>query len=267
MRQSGTETVLVTGGASGIGVAVVEAALERGWRAIVADRDEQSLVECRAALGQSEDAVRIEQLDVADEAAVVDCVARCDAELGRITGVVNSAGIGAVVPALETSLDLFRRILEVSLLGSFVVSREAGWGIQQRGVGSIVNITSVSGLLGNAGRVAYGASKGAVVTMTQVMAVELAPHGIRVNAIAPGSVETPLVRAHHSAQARASWNARTPQGRYGEPSEIAQAAIFLLDRTLSGYLTGQTIAVDGGFMGAGVLCALTANALSPLVPE
>jgi NAD(P)-dependent dehydrogenase (short-subunit alcohol dehydrogenase family) len=247
------ETVLVTGGASGIGLAVIEAVVEAGWRGIVADRDEQNLAEVRAVLGRADNLVRIERLDVTDEAAVVDRVARCEVEFGPITGVVNSAGIGAVAPALETSLELFRRILDVNVLGSFVVARETARRMRQRGRGSIVNIGSVSGLLGNAGRVAYGASKGAVATMTQVMAVELAPHGIRVNAIAPGSTETPLVRAVHSELARATWNARTPQGRYGEPSEIAQAAMFLLDPVRSGYITGQTIAVDGGFTAAGVL--------------
>jgi len=247
------ETILVTGGASGIGLAVVEAVLEKGWRAIVADRDEASLDRGRAALAQAGGRVRFEPLDVADEAAVVQAVARCEAEFGPITGLVNSAGIARDLPALETSADLFRRILDVNLIGSFVVSREVAKHMSGRGAGAIVNIASVSGLRGNVGRVAYGASKGGVITMTQVMAVELAPSGIRVNAVAPGPIDTPLVREVHTEEIRAEWLATVPQGRYGTPSDIASAALYLLDGTQSGFVTGQTLSVDGGFTAAGLI--------------
>ncbi len=166
--------------------------------------------------------------------------------------MVNSAGIASDVPALETSAALFRKILEVNLIGSFIVSREVARHMQAHGGGSIVNIASVSGIRGNSGRVAYGASKGGVITMTKVMAVELATKGIRVNAIAPGPVETPLVREVHTAEARAEWLNRVPMNRYGQPSEIAGTAVFLLDGSKSSYITGQTISVDGGFTAAGL---------------
>jgi NAD(P)-dependent dehydrogenase (short-subunit alcohol dehydrogenase family) len=250
---SAQETVLVTGGASGIGFAVVEAVLARGWRAIVADRDEASLDRCRTALAPGDGNARFEPLDIADEAAVAAAVARCEADFGPITGLVNSAGIARDLPALETSADLFRRILDVNLVGSFVASREVALRMSARGSGAIVNIASVSGLRGNVGRVAYGASKGGVITMTQVMAVELARHGIRVNAIAPGPIETPLVREVHTDKVRADWLAKVPQGRYGTPSEIAGAALFLLDPAHSSFVTGQTICVDGGFTAAGLM--------------
>jgi NAD(P)-dependent dehydrogenase (short-subunit alcohol dehydrogenase family) len=122
----------------------------------------------------------------------------------------------------------------------------------QHGGGSIVNIASVSGIRGNAGRVAYGSSKGGVITMTKVLAVELAAMGIRVNAIAPGPIETPLVREMHTAQSRAEWLRGVPLDRYGDPSEIAGTAIFLLDSSKSSFITGQTISVDGGFTAAGL---------------
>ena len=247
------ETVFVTGGASGIGLAIVEAVLEKGWRAVIVDRDEGSLDRSRVALGQSGDQALFMQLDIADEAAVIRAVERCEAEFGPITGLVNSAGIAQDVPSLETSADLFRRILDVNVVGSFVISREIAKRMCERQRGSIVNIASVSGIRGNVGRVAYGASKGGVITMTQVMAVELASRGIRVNAIAPGPIETPLVREVHTDQIRAEWLSRVPQRRYGQPSEIASAALFLLDHAHSGFITGQTICVDGGFTAAGVL--------------
>lgn len=246
------ETILVTGGASGIGFAIVEAVLAKGWRAVVIDREEQSLDRSREALGAFSDRTRFERLDIADEAAVVDAFTRLESEDGPITGVVNSAGIARDLPSLETSADLFRRILDVNLIGSFIVSREAAKRMRGRGHGAIVNIASVSGIRGNIGRVAYGASKGGVITMTQVMAVELASLGIRVNAVAPGPIETPLVREVHTEQVRAEWMATVPQRRYGQPSDIASAATFLLDQTASGFITGQTLCVDGGFTAAGL---------------
>ena len=247
------EAVFVTGGASGIGLAIVEAVLEKGWRAVIVDRDERSLDQSRAALAKSGDQARFVALDIADEAAVIDEVERCEAEFGPITGLVNSAGIARDVPSLETSAELFRRILDVNIVGSFVISREIAKRMCGRQVGSIVNIASVSGIRGNVGRVAYGASKGGMITMTQVMAVELASLGVRVNAIAPGPIETPLVREVHTDQIRAEWIARVPQRRYGKPSEIASAALFLLDPMHSGFITGQTVCVDGGFTAAGLL--------------
>jgi NAD(P)-dependent dehydrogenase (short-subunit alcohol dehydrogenase family) len=125
--------------------------------------------------------------------------------------------------------------------------------MRARGSGSIVNIASVSGVMGNKGRVAYGASKGGVITMTKVMAVELASSGIRVNAIAPGPIETPLVQEVHTPEVRAAWMTTVPQRRYGSPDEIAGAAVFLLDQRKSSYITGQTICIDGGFSIAGIL--------------
>jgi len=138
------------------------------------------------------------------------------------------------------------------VIGTFLVAQSAVKRMKTRRSGSIVNMTSVSGLAGNVGRSAYGASKGALVTLTKVMAVELAEFDIRVNAIAPGPVETPLVAQMHTAEARAKWNRTVPMNRYGTPDEIAGAVAFLLDPDFSSYLTGQTIAVDGGFMAGGM---------------
>lgn len=246
-------TVLVTGGASGIGYAVVKAVLAEGWRAIVADLDAGALARAREELAASADRVRFEQINVADEDAVVRMFAACEAEFGPVTGVVNSAGIARDIPMLETSTDLFRKILEVNVIGSFAVAREAARSMVARGSGAIVNIASVSGILGNKGRVAYGASKGAAITMTKVMAVELAPLGVRVNAIAPGPIETPLVAELHGEDVRALWMATVPQRRYGVPEDIANAAVFLLDGRKSGFIAGQTLAVDGGFTIAGIM--------------
>jgi NAD(P)-dependent dehydrogenase (short-subunit alcohol dehydrogenase family) len=245
-------TVFVTGGASGIGFAVAQAVVSQGWRVVAADVNHDSLEQARARLGPNQPLVRIAQLDVTDERAVCDALAGCEAEFGPLTGVVNSAGIGADVPCLDTSTALFRKIVEVNLIGSFVVAREAARLMAPRRRGSIVNIASVSGMRGNRGRVAYGASKAGIILATQVMAVELASVGVRVNALAPGPIETPLVLQMHTEQSRAGWIDAVPQRRYGTPEEIAAAAMFLLDESRSSYVTGQTICVDGGFTAVGL---------------
>jgi NAD(P)-dependent dehydrogenase (short-subunit alcohol dehydrogenase family) len=247
------ETIFITGGASGIGLAIAESALQRGWRVVAADRDQDSLAKQRESFPNPDGALRFEELDVTDEASVVMCMERCEAEHGPITGVVNSAGAFGLLPMSETDVEQFRRILDVNVLGTFIVAREAARRMIPRGAGAILNIGSVVGHIGVAGRVAYGASKGAIGTMTQSMAAELAPSGIRVNAIAPGLIRTDRQRAIHSEASQAAWLANTPQGRYGLPSDVAHAAIYLLDASLAGYVTGQILAVDGGFLSSKVL--------------
>ena len=213
-----------------------------------------NLDKARGSFGEHDARLRFESLDVADENAVERAIDRCDTDFGPLVGLVNSAGIfGSETCALETDTGLFRQILEINLIGSFVTSRAAARRMRASGSGSIVNISSISGLRGNFGRLAYGASKAAVIQMTRVMAVELAPDRVRVNAIAPGPVETPMVRDVHTQDMRAEWLRMVPQRRYCEPEELAGAAAFLLDERKSSYITGQTICVDGGFTAAGLI--------------
>jgi NAD(P)-dependent dehydrogenase (short-subunit alcohol dehydrogenase family) len=244
-------TVIITGAGSGIGLACAEHQLSLGWRVALIDRDADALERARERLARPQQ-TRSFCLDVTDEAAVDEGIATASA-LAPIAGLINSAAIGADQRFEATSVETFRKILDVNVVGSFIVARAVVRAMRESGGGAIVNIASVSGLRGNIGRTAYGASKGAVVTMTQVMAVELASAKIRVNAIAPGPVETAMVRAMHTPDARRNWVNRVPQGRYGEPHEIARAAAFLLDEEQSSYMTGHVLAVDGGFLAGGLL--------------
>ncbi|MDX2203391.1 MAG: SDR family oxidoreductase [Hyphomicrobiaceae bacterium] len=242
----------ITGAASGIGFATARQLLAEGWRVAIADRDAAALDTARSALGGAAGILAL-PLDITDEAAAAAAIARCVEALGGLDGVVNSAGIAADVPALDTPVDLFRRVLDVNVVGTFIVAQAAARVMAARGGGAIVNIASVSGLRGNKGRSAYGASKGAVVTLTQVLANDLARFHIRVNAVAPGPVDTPMVKAMHVDTDRALWSRHLPMRRYGTPEEIAGPIAFLLDGAKSSYITGEILAIDGGFTGAGII--------------
>jgi NAD(P)-dependent dehydrogenase (short-subunit alcohol dehydrogenase family) len=256
-KKSDARVAFITGGASGIGLATAELLLGSGWKVAVADADEAALAAFREAHSQTK-GLHIARLDVTDEGAVDAAVAAAAKALGPLDGVVNSAGIARDIPALDTPIDVFRKVIDVNLTGSFIVARAAARMMKERhaktGIGgAIVNIASVSGLRGSKGRVAYGTSKGAVITMTQVLANDLARYGIRVNAVAPGPIDTPMAKALHSPADRAMWMRYVPLNRYAEPHEVATAIEFLLDGTRASYITGEILAVDGGFGGAGLI--------------
>jgi NAD(P)-dependent dehydrogenase (short-subunit alcohol dehydrogenase family) len=250
---TGKRVAVVTGAASGIGRATVDILLAKGWRVAALDRDEAALAEVRATFAKSRDVMAL-AADVCAESAIEAALKAVTDKFGRLDGIVNSAGIAADIPALDTPVDLFKRILDVNVIGSFIVARAAARLMKAaKSGGAIINIASISGLRGSKGRVAYGASKGAVVTMTQVLANDLAGLGIRVNAIAPGPVETPMVKQVHSDADRALYMRYVPMARYGEPREVANAIAFLLDDEAAGYITGEILAVDGGYRGAGII--------------
>ena len=240
-----TGTIIITGGASGIGQATAELARDKGLGVAVIDLPGPALERARAAGFDTHAG------DITDETAMNAIIDRIAAG-GAISGLVNSAGTGADLAMLDTPPGRFSQILNVNVLGSFIVSAACVRHMRQGG-GSIVNISSVSGIRGNEGRVAYGASKGAVIAMSKVMAVELAGFGIRVNVVAPGPVETPLVAAVHTPEVRKAWAEAVPMRRYGATAEIAAPILFLLDEAQSSYVTGQVLSVDGGFVAAGIM--------------
>ena len=250
MPNSSQKTALVTGAARGIGLATARLFLAEGWRVALLDIEGELLHRAVAELAAPEATLAL-VCDIADPAGVKASFETIAARFGRLDALVNNAGTAVFKPLLETTHEEWQRVLAVNLTGPFLATQEAAPLMAETGGGAIVNITSISGLRASTLRVAYGTSKAALAHLTKQQAAELASLGIRVNAVAPGPVDTAMAKAVHSPEIRADYRDAIPLGRYGLEEELAQAIVFLCGDKAS-YITGQTLAVDGGFDAAGI---------------
>lgn len=254
---------IVTGAARGIGLAIAQKFLSENHQVALLDVDAETLRKTAETLNDSANVLPVE-CDVADPQQVQAAMEQVAAHFGRIDKLVNNAGIAIFKPALETSYDEWSRVLAVNLTGPFLCTQACAPVMLKNGGGSVVNIASISGLRASTLRIAYGTSKAALMHLTKQQAVELGNLGIRVNAVAPGPVETEMARLVHSADIRTDYNDAIPLKRYGTVEEIAEAVVFLCSPAAS-FINGQTLAVDGGFDAAGVgLPSLRRNQMPPV---
>jgi meso-butanediol dehydrogenase / (S,S)-butanediol dehydrogenase / diacetyl reductase len=242
------KVAVVTGGASGIGAGIARRFAAEGARVVVADLDEQAARATADALGGAGAGHTAIGLDVRDAAAVHAAIKG----LERIDVLVCSAGIREIRPPLELPADEWDAVIGVNLSGTFHCAQAGARRMVDQGSGSIVCISSVTGLTGFSMRPAYSASKAGILGLTRSLSQDLAPHGVRINAICPGLIETPLTAAYMRDSGFVDRLSHAiPMARAGAPEDIAQAALYLASDAMSGFVTGTALTVDGGFVAAG----------------
>jgi NAD(P)-dependent dehydrogenase (short-subunit alcohol dehydrogenase family) len=229
----------ITGAAQGIGAQIAQVLAGTGHRLALFDRQDMTGVD--GALTVSG--------DVTDEADVHRFVDAVQDTFGRIDVLVNNAGIACISPAEQTPAHVWRQVIDVNLTGPFLLCQAFGRRMLAQRQGSIINIASVAGLRGVADRAAYNASKHGLVGLTRTLAVEWGGRGVRVNAVCPGWVKTPMDEASQGegAYANADITEHVPSGRFAQPDDVARAVAFLADPTQSGFINGITLSVDGGW--------------------
>ena len=245
-------TAIVTGGASGIGLATARILADVGAAVVIADINQEAGAKAAEDLrARGGDALFV-RTDVAEATEVERLVTATTGRYESVEILMHFAGIGIERHALETTREEWDRVIAVNLTGTFLVMQAVGAVMVEAGYGRIVSMSSVAGMRGGTGRTAYGASKAGVAAMTRVMALEWADSGVTVNTLAPGPIDTALVREMHDAETRRAYLQGVPMQRYGEPEEVAAAAVFLA-LPQSSYVTGVTLPVDGGFTSSGVI--------------
>jgi NAD(P)-dependent dehydrogenase (short-subunit alcohol dehydrogenase family) len=246
MGESGVKgkAVLITGGGAGIGEAAARRLASAGARVAVVDRD---LAAAERVAGELEGAIAV-PADVADPAAVEAMVGTVLDAFGRLDAAVNNAGIGGLrAPTGEQTPESWREVLSVNLDGVFYCMRSEIPRMLEHGGGAIVNMASVLGTVGFAGSPHYVAAKHGVIGLTQNAALEYAAQGLRINAVAPGFIATPLLKANMNAEEQAATGALHPQNRLGEPEEVAELVTWLVSDAAS-FVNGAVYAVDGGYL-------------------
>ncbi|MEM6762522.1 MAG: SDR family NAD(P)-dependent oxidoreductase [Pseudomonadota bacterium] len=249
MRGLDGRIAIVTGGANGIGRAVVERFVDEGMSVMIADVDSEAGHKV-AELG-GDDRVRFHECDVAEKLDVRNLLAATLDAFGAVHVLVNNAGILGGGTFLELTEDDFDRVMRVNLRGAFLLSQAVARHMVERveaggPAGAIVNMSSVNAIFALPNQIPYSISKAALSQLTRTAALSLASHGIRVNAVGPGSIQTSLLAGvNRDAAAKKALLSRTPMGRIGEPEEVAAIVAFLASDEAS-YMTGQTVYADGG---------------------
>ncbi|MEM9798584.1 MAG: SDR family oxidoreductase [Pseudomonadota bacterium] len=241
-----TQTAIVTGAARGIGLATTKLFLAEGRKVAMVDKDEAEL---NSAAADLQDVIAL-PCDVSDPDAVAEMAETAIAGLGHVDALVNNAGLADFGPIEETGFDRWKAVMATNLDGPFLCTQALTPALKARR-GAVVNIASISALRASTLRVAYGTSKAGVAHLTEQQAVELGEYGIRVNCVCPGPVRTKLAMAVHTQDIIDAYHDAIPLNRYGTEAEIAEAIVWLCSDKAS-FVTGQRLAVDGGFEATGI---------------
>ncbi|KEO75769.1 SDR family NAD(P)-dependent oxidoreductase [Anditalea andensis] len=238
------KVAIVTGGASGLGFAIAKKFTESGILTVIIGRNENKLQKAADELGELAHTI---SFDLNEASGIPELIQLIQDRYGRIDILVNNAGINLKKPMLDVTVEEFHKVLNTNVVSVFVMSREVSKMMIAQGEGSIVNISSMAAQYGIPKVIAYTASKSAIEGMTKAMAVELSPLGIRVNCVAPGFIVTDMTATafKDDPQRKEKILSRTPMGKMGDPSDIAEAVYYFSNGT-SSYVTGAILAVDGG---------------------
>ncbi len=237
---------VVTGGGNGLGAAIAAALHAAGWRVAVADIDAAAAQAVASGLDPAGETAMAAQLDVREKAGFQDLLEALVARWGGVAGLVNNAAVTVAKPVMEISPDEFDDVIAVNLRGVFFGCQVFGTHFRERGYGRIVNMASLAGQNGGTGTGAhYAASKGGIITLTKVFARELAPHGVTVNAVAPGPLDLPIVHRTVPAERLAQIRTMIPVGELGDPAFVAQLVVQLASPD-SRFVSGATWDVNGG---------------------
>lgn len=237
------KVAIVTGGASGIGKAMCKALAGEGANVVVVDLDGQKGKEAAKEIGGKSISL---QADVTSSASMNKMAEEVDSQFGRIDILINNVGVRITKPFLDHTDADWNTMIQTNLTGPFLCSRAVVPLMKRAGKGRIINTASIASFVGRPNRVAYVSAKAGLLGMTRAMAIDLGPMGITCNAIAPGSINSPM-NASQAADAENDWGKETPMGRWGTAEDIANAAVFLaLDE--SSYITGAELKVDGGWV-------------------
>ncbi|MCW1383804.1 glucose 1-dehydrogenase [Novosphingobium sp. KCTC 2891] len=236
------KVAIITGAARGQGEATARLFAQEGATVIMTD----VLAEGEDVAANIGSAARFVTMDVRDEDAWTRLVAQVEAEHGRIDALVNNAAVVEAAPMEELTLASFERMLGINLIGTWLGTRAVAPIMRRQGRGAIVNVSSTSGLRGNANMTTYDASKWGVRGMSKAMAMELAPHNVRVNTVHPGAIDTPMLNPSQRETSEIAAELGLPMARVGQPLEVANASLFLVSDDAS-YVSGAELAVDGAW--------------------
>ena len=245
MRRLEGRIAIVTGAGQGIGCAIALGMAREGAAVAIAELNPQTALKLQREMEQAGQRALAIPADVSQEESVNSMVKRCEAELGAIDILVNNAGIYPVSPVEDMAEEEWDRVIGTNLVGAFLCSRAVVPGFLKRRRGRIINITSGRAFQGAKDGAHYASSKAGLIGFTKALALELAPHGITVNAICPGVTDTAQPRGHRSEEELYAQAKKVPLGRIGQPEDLVGPAIFLAGEA-SRFVTGQTLLVNGG---------------------